>query len=156
MRYVRPFLLLALLALPAAPLTAQGNTAITKLEAARARNPQNVAALRALGVAYYKANRHQDAFNVLDQARRLDPKDGVSALYAGLSAEALNDLTSARRAYDDYMKYGQTRKVRNDIRSRLVALARREAIASAKAAVANESRLSQTPGDARARSRCRP
>lgn len=149
MRIVRPVLVLALLALATAPAAAQGSVAITKLEAARARNPQNVAALRALGVAYYKAQRHRDAFTVLDQARRLDPKDGVSALYAGLSAEALNDLTSARRAYDDYMRFGQTRRVKNDVRARLVALARAEAIASAKAAVANEGRISQTPGAAR-------
>jgi TolB-like protein len=149
MRIVRPLILLSLLTLAAPVVPAQGSDAITKLEAVRTRNPRNVAALRALGVAYYKANRHQDAFNVLDQARRLDPRDGVSSLYAGLSAEALGDLTSARRAYDDYLKYGQTRRVKNDVRSRLVALTRAEAVAAAKAAVANEARVSATPGERR-------
>ena len=79
MRIVRPLLLLALATLVAVPATAQGTDAIARLEAARARNPQNVAALRALGVAYFKANRHAEAFTVLDQARRLDRRDGVSA-----------------------------------------------------------------------------
>ncbi len=149
MRSIRPLVLLTLIALSAAPAPAQGGDAIAKLEAARARNPRNVAALRALGVAYFKAERHSDAFNVLDQARRINPRDGVSALYTGLSAEALGDLTSARRAYDDYLRYGRTRRVKDDIRARLVALTHAEALAAAKAAVANEARLSQTPGERR-------
>lgn len=149
MRSVRPLVLLVLATLLAAPVASQGSDAISKLEAARARNPQNVAALRALGVAYFKANRHQDAHTVLDQARRLDPRDGVSALYAGLSAEATGDLTAARRAYDDYLRVGRTRRVKDQIRQRLVALSRAEAVAAAKSAVANEARLTQTPGELR-------
>jgi TolB-like protein len=147
MRLVRSILMLALFAPIAAPLQAQrGGDPIAKLEAARAKNPQNVAALRGLGIAYYKAKRFADAHTVLDQARRIDPKDGVTSLYAGLAAEETGDLTSARAAYESYMVNGRTRRVRNDIRGRLVALARREAIASAKAAVANEATISRTPG----------
>ena len=149
MRLVRTILALALFATIAPPLVAQGNDAIAKLEAERARRPQNVAALRALGVAYYKAKRYADARTVLDQARRLEPKDGVSALYAGLSAEALGDLTSAKAAYNAYLSVGRTRKVKNEIRARLVSLGREEALAAAKAAVANEARISQTPGSPR-------
>lgn len=148
MRLVRPILALALLTLAAAPAAAQGTGgAIAKLEAARARNPQNVAALRALGVAYYKAQRWADARTVLDQARRLDPKDGVSALYTGLAAEQVGDLTNARDAYETYLRVGSTRRTKEQIRVRLVSLARQEALASAKAAVANEATLSRTPGN---------
>lgn len=146
MRFVRSTLVLILLAAVAPPLVAQRADAIAKLEAERARRPQNVAALRALGVAYYKAKRYSDASSVLDQARRLDPRDGVSALYGGLSAEALGDLTSAKAAYNAYLTVGRTRKVKNEIRARLVSLGREEALAAAKSAVANEARVSQTPG----------
>ncbi len=149
MRIVRIVLALSLLTAVAPPLAAQGADAIAKLEAARDRRPQNVAALRALGVAYYKAKRYSDARTVLDQARRLDQRDGVSALYAGLSSEALGDLTHAKAAYNAYLSVGRTRKVKNEIRARLVALAREEALAAAKAAVANEARISQTPGSPR-------
>jgi TolB-like protein len=153
MRFLRWSLALALLAAAASPLEAQRSVpsaeAIAKLEAERTRRPQNVAALRALGVAYYRAKRFGDARTVLDQARRLDPKDGVSALYAGLSAEALGDLTHAKAAYNAYLSVGRTRKVKNEIQARLVALAREEALAAARAAVANEARLSQTPGSPR-------
>ncbi len=147
MRLVRPLVLFLLLALAAPPAEAQrSRDAIAKLEAARAANPSSVAALRALGVAYYKAQRYQDARTVLDHARRLDPKDGVSALYAGLSAEALGDLTNARAAYDGYLAVGKTRRVKNQIRARLVALSAAEVEAAAKRAVANEATLAQQPG----------
>jgi len=142
-------LALLLVTLAAAPAAAQrGGDPIARLESARARNPQNVAALRALGVAYYKAKRYADARTVLDQARQIDPKDGVSALYAGLAAEQTGDLTSARRAYETYLNVGTTRRVKNEIRTRLVSLSRLESVASAKAAVANEATISRTPGAA--------
>ena len=119
MRFVRTVLALTLLAAVApplaVPLAAQGGEAIAKLESARDRRPQNVAALRALGVAYFKAKRYADARTVLDQARRLDQRDGVSALYAGLSSEALGDLTHAKAAYNAYLIVGRTRKVKNEI-----------------------------------------
>lgn len=137
---------LALLVLAAAPMAAQRGDPITRLEAARQRSPQSVPALRALGIAYYKAQRFTDAGPVLEQARTLDPKDGLSALYAGLTAEALNDLSAARRAYEAYLTFGVSRKTKDQIRARLVSLSRTEAVASAKAAVANESRLATEPG----------
>ena len=147
MRPVRSLLVLSLLALGAPPLAAQARDAIAKLEAERAANPSSVAALRALGVAYYKGQRYADARTVLDQARRLDPKDGVSALYAGLSAEALGDLTAARTAYNEYLRVGKTRRVKNQVSARLVALQRAEAVAAAKAAVANETQVSARKPD---------
>lgn len=149
MRFYRSLMAFLLLAVAAPTVQAQRADAISRLEAARDANPQNVAALRALGVAYYKAERYGDARSVLNQARQLDPKDGVSALYAGLSAEQLQDYTNARAAYNSYLEVGKSRRVRNQIQQRLVALARTEAVAAAKAAVANEATLSQTPGDRR-------
>jgi tetratricopeptide (TPR) repeat protein len=127
-----------------------GNDALARLERARTASPSSVAALRALGIAYYKRQRFADARTVLDAARRLDPKDGLSALYAGLSAEALEDYTSAKDAYNSYLLVGKTRGVRDDIRARLVALSRTELHAAAKSAIANEARIAQQPGEARA------
>jgi len=149
MRLVRPLLVFAMLALATSVAEAQRRDPISRLEAARAANPRNVAALRALGVAYFKANRFAEALVVLDQARQLDPRDGVSALYAGLSAERTQNYPAARAAYNDYLRVGRTRRVRNDIEKRLVAMARDESIALAKRAVANEATISQTPGDRR-------
>ncbi len=141
--------LLTLLLLAPMAVTAQGRDPISKLEAARTKSPRNVPALRALGIAYYKAKRYEDARTVLDTARQLDPTDGVSALYTGLAAEAVGDLTAARRAYATYLDVGKTAKVKEDIQARLVGLARNEAVASARAAVANESALTGTGGSPR-------
>jgi TolB-like protein len=141
-------LVLGLLAL-AAPAAEAQRDPVARLEAARAANPRSVAALRALGVAYYKANRFAEARTVLDQARGLDPRDGVSALYAGLAAEGVQDFAGAKAAYNDYLRVGRSRRTRTDIQRRLVALARVEVVAAAKQAVANEATLSQTPGDRR-------
>ena len=150
MRIARPLALFALLVAAAPQAAAQrGGDPIPKLEATRAANPSSIAALRALGVAYYKAKRYTDSRTVLDHARRLDPKDGVSALYAGLSAEALGDPTNAKAAYDSYLAVGKTRRVKNQIRARLVVLAQAEVEAAAKRAVANEATLSATPGSVR-------
>lgn len=148
MRLTRALMVLGLLAVIAPTVEAQ-RSPVARLEAARAANPRSVAALRALGVAYFKANRFGDARTVLDQARQLDPRDGVSALYAGLAAEGVQDYAGAKNAYNDYLRVGRSRRTRTDIQRRLVALARVEVIASAKAAVANEATLSQTPGDRR-------
>lgn len=149
MRVARVVMVLGALALAAPVARAQGGDPIARLEAARTANPRNVAALRALGVAYYKANRFAEARAVLDQARQLDPRDGVSALYAGLAAEGQQDYTGAKAAYADYLRVGRSRRARTDIQRRLVALARVEVVAAAKTAVANEATLAQTPGDRR-------
>ena len=146
MRSFRSILVLTLLATLAPSLTAQATDAIAKLEAARERQPQNAVALRSLGLAYYKAKRFTDARTVLDQARRIAPRDGVAALYSGLSSEGLGDLTAAKASYNAYLVVGRTRKVKTEIRARLVSLAREESMQVAKTAVANESRISQTPG----------
>ena len=148
MRLHRILLVLGLLTVVAPAAQAQRDP-IARLEAARSANPRNVAAVRALGVAYFKANRFADARTVLDQARAMDPRDGVSALYAGMAAERLEDYAGAKAAYNDYLRIGRSRRTRSQIQQRLVALARTEVVAAAKQAVANEATLSQTPGDRR-------
>ena len=75
----------------AIPAAAQQSSELAKLQRAQAANPSSVAANRALGIWYYKANRFAEARVPLDKARSLDPKDGTSALYAVLAAEQMSD-----------------------------------------------------------------
>lgn len=155
MRITRHFFLLALLVGAATSARAQTPEAIARLEAARTAEPENVAALRSLGIAYYKKDRFAEASTVLEQARKLAPKDRVSALYAGMSAEKVPDFITARAAYDQYLGIRRPwyslrgRRTATQVRNRLVALSRDESIARAKAAVAAEAELSATPGDPR-------
>jgi tetratricopeptide (TPR) repeat protein len=139
----------------AAPLAlhAQDADPIAQLEAARDADPQNVSALRALGIAYYKRERFGDASAVLEHARVLAPKERLIALYAGMSAERIPNYTVARAAYDQYLGIPRSRFAlrarRTDVqvRNRLIVLAREESIERAKAAIAAEAELSATPGD---------
>jgi TolB-like protein len=121
--------------------------AIMRLEAQRAKSPKSVEVLRALGIQYYKAQRYTDARTALSEAATLAPKDGVVALYLGMSAEGMGDLPAAKAAYSSYLKVGRTQRVRRQLEGRLAAMQRRELQEAAKAAVAREATLSATAGD---------
>jgi len=119
---------------------------ITRLEQARSANPSSEEAARNLGIAYFKAGRYPDARTALQQAVSMNANDGVAALYLGMTAEAQNDLPAARTAYTSYLSVGKTRGAKKQITERLALLARKENEAAAKKAIAEEQRLSTTPG----------
>ena len=129
----------------ASPVRAQGaGLPISRLERAREASPRSAAVLRALGIVYFRAGRHADALAALTEARRLSPRDGVAALYAGMSAEALGNISAAREAYATYLRHGRTRRVRYQLAARLAALNRRELAARAKESLAAEGALRVT------------
>lgn len=126
--------------------TPQTPEIIARLEAARAANPSSAPAARALGISYFKAGRFTDARLALEAARRLDPNDGTSALYLGLTAEALDDIAGAREAYGRYLATGRTKAVRNQLQARLAYLNRKELELAARRSIANEAELASQPG----------
>ena len=119
---------------------------VARLEKDRAAHPTSAPAMRAVGIAYYDAKRFPEARMALGAADVAMPNDGVTALYRGLTAEALNDFAGAKGAYTKYLAVGKTAKVRKQIRDRLAAVARNELAASAKSAVARETELASEPG----------
>jgi TolB-like protein len=119
---------------------------VEKLEAARAKDPRSAAALRTLGVAYYRAGRYDDARRTLEEARALARTDGTVALYLGMSAEQRGDLPAARAAYTDYLEHGRTRSVKRQVRARLLSLKRQELEQAAKATIAQEEAIATQPG----------
>lgn len=119
--------------------------ALARLERARAARPSDPAIARSLGIAYYKAGRYADARAQLDRAVRADPRDGTAALFLGLTAEQQKDIPAARAAYQSYVRYGRTSRVRRQLEARLVALNRLELQVQAKAAVAREQQLAAQP-----------
>ena len=149
---LRPFRLLCvaalLVALPGiahSQATAPAEN-VAKLERAREKHPRSLPALRALGVAYYRAGRYDDARRTLEEARNVARTDGTVALYLGMSAEQRGDLPAARAAYSDYLQVGRTRSVKRQIRARLVSLERQELEAAAKDALAQEATIAAQPG----------
>ena len=122
---------------------------VARLERARASRPNDPAVARSLGIAYYKAKRYDDARKQLNQAVRLDPRDGSATLYLGLTAEQQHDIPGAKYAYQSYVRYGRTSKVRKQLEARLAALTRQELQAAAKTAVAQEQQLATQKASAK-------
>ncbi len=121
-------------------------SAITRLEQQRTAKPTSESIRRSLGIKYFEDKRYAEARTELIEATKLDPKDGLAALYLGQTAEAQNDLPAARAAYSTYVKFGHTSGVRKQLDEKLAALQRKEIGLQAKDAVANEARIGVTPG----------
>ena len=149
MRMYKPVMSVALAAGLAGCATAgmSAGDSVARLEQQQKSSPQSVATNRSLGIAYYKAERYTDAQSSLVKAQKLDPKDGTTALYLGLTDEALGDLAGARAAYSSYIEFGRTNRVRGQLESHLAALTRKELAADAKTAVAQEATISNQAGD---------
>lgn len=122
---------------------------VARLEREQRDTPASAAVNRALGIAYHQLHQYPEARAALETASRLDPKDGTTSLYLGMTAEAQNDLPAAKRAYSSYLEFGRTSRVRAQLQSRLAALARREIALDAKAAVQQESVLGSVAGSPR-------
>ncbi len=120
--------------------------AISRLEAERVKSPNSAAALRALGIAYYQAQRFPEARDMLAAADLALPNDGATALFKGLTAEGMNDLDGARDAYTKYLAVGTSSRTKTQIRDRLAIVQRQGLEATAKSAVSRENELSRVPG----------
>jgi tetratricopeptide (TPR) repeat protein len=139
---------LAAASLSAACATAISGSAesISRLEQKHNADPQSEALQRSLGIAYYKAQRYADARSALEKATSMDSKDGVAALYLGLTAEAQKDLPAAQTAYERYLAVGQTRGVKNQIRARVEAIKLERIREESRAALARESQVGGQSG----------
>lgn len=149
MRILKPILSTLLVGSVAACATGGGMTlgeSVSRLEQQKQSEPTSATVNRSLGIAYYKSNRFAEARAALETAAKLDPKDGTTSLYLGLSDEALGDLPAAKTAYSSYIEFGRTNRVRSQLQDRLAVLTRKELAADAKAAVSQEASLSTQPG----------
>lgn len=118
---------------------------IPSLEAERSQRPQDPAVLSRLGVAYFKASRFQEARQALDSAVARDPRNGIAAIYLGITTEELGDFAAARSAYERYIAIARSRALRSTARQRLALMGRRELEYQARQAMAQESTLLQSP-----------
>ncbi len=120
---------------------------IPQLEAQRAERPGNPMTLTRLGVAYFKLERYADARPPLDSAVQLDPRNGIAAVYLGMTTEALGDFPAARAAYQQYIGVSRSRELRATAERRLRLVGRRELEWQARQALAAESTIAGTPPD---------
>jgi tetratricopeptide (TPR) repeat protein len=118
---------------------------IPSLEAQRSQSPQDANVLARLGVAYFKAERYQDARPVLDSAVAHDPNNGVAAVYLGMTAEQLGDFATARTAYQRYVGLASSSELKATAQQRLSLIDRSQREYQARQALANEGALATMP-----------
>ena len=121
---------------------------IPALEAERATRPADATAWARLGVAYFKAERFPDARQALDAAAARDPRNGIAAIYLGMTSEALGDFPAARRSYERFIAMARSRDLKETARRRLALVGRHELEYQARLALAQESTLVRTPPEA--------
>jgi tetratricopeptide (TPR) repeat protein len=117
---------------------------IPRLEREAAAQPADADLSTALGVAYFRASRFEDARTALSRAVQSGSASGTAYLYLGLANEELKDWTAARTAYEAYL-------ARNDadgadqIRARMALVARQELRQAARAVIEREQQMSEEP-----------
>ena len=118
---------------------------IPRLEQQATANPNDADLSTALGVAYFRANRFEDARTTLNRVVQSGSRAGAAYLYLGLANEELKDWTAARTAYESYISTGTDRDVKEQIRNRLALVARQELRQAARAVLEREQQLSEDP-----------
>jgi tetratricopeptide (TPR) repeat protein len=101
-------------------------------------------ALTRVGIRFYQAGSHQRAADVLTAALGLRPAFST-AVYLGLSLEALQRFDEAETAYRTAQVLGRGADQREELERRLAALGKARLAAEARQAVAREAELSSQP-----------
>jgi Tfp pilus assembly protein PilF len=117
---------------------------IPRLEQEIAANSADAEAGTALGLAYFRAGRFEDARTALNRAVQTGKASAQAHLYLGLANEELKDFAAARTAYETYLSSGKA-DASDQIRSRLALVARQELRQSARAVVEREQQMSEEP-----------
>lgn len=118
---------------------------IPALEAQTQQNPRDVDGFTRLGIGYYNAKNWTRAADALRAAVTLDKTDYRALVYLGLTEEELGAYDSARVVYGSARTVARSNAQRAELDNRLVLLTRREMLAAAQQAVAQESTLAVTP-----------
>jgi len=119
--------------------------AVPYFESEHAQHPDDVTAATRLGVAYFRANQLLAARAILDTITTADPRNGIAAIYAGMTAESQGDFAAARTYYQRFIDVARSRELLGAARQRLALVDRRELEYSARQALAQEAQLDQAP-----------
>lgn len=117
---------------------------VPALEAQAAQRPTDGVLLTKLGVAYYGQKNWDRARDALKSAVVLDRSNYRGLVYLGLTYEELGQLDSARASYTQARLRARGDRQKRELDNRLMLLTHKEIQVAARAAVAQESTLSQT------------
>jgi tetratricopeptide (TPR) repeat protein len=118
---------------------------IPRLEQEASARPDDADVNTALGVAYFRADRFEEARTVLKRVVDAGSQNGDAYLYLGLANEQLKDWTSARGAYEKYIEVGSDGDAKERVRDRLSLVAREELRQSARVVLEREQQMSDDP-----------
>lgn len=121
---------------------------VPALEAQVQQRPTDGVLLTRLGVAYYTQHNYGRARDALKAAVAVDNSNYRGLVYLGLTYEELGALDSARAAYTQARLRARGNRQRGELDDRMRLLTHKELAVAAKAALAQESTLSQTPPQA--------
>ncbi|RMH16574.1 MAG: hypothetical protein D6701_08715 [Gemmatimonadetes bacterium] len=122
-----------------------GPADVPRLQSAVAEAPDDFDLQTQLGIALYRSDRFEEARDVLTAVVESGEAGGAAYLFLGLANESLEDWTAARQAYSAYLDAGRWDPLKEQIRDRLLLIARNELRAQARQALAQESELTTQP-----------
>ena len=115
--------------------------AITILKDVIAKKPGEAALWRQLGISYYRTDQLDMAINALKQATLLDPNDGTSVLYLGLSHEVMGNEAEAIDVYNVYLAANPDDEMSQRVRQRVKYLSDKKIQEEVKAVIQNENQI---------------
>lgn len=118
---------------------------IPRLEKEAAASPGDLEKRTELGVAYFRAERYESARATLGRTVDEGAENGAAFLYLGLANEELENWSGARDAYSRYLDLGRFDPLKDELRSRLTLIVRRELEAEAREALAREEEITSQP-----------
>lgn len=131
------------------PTSAPSAADIPTLEARLAREPNSVPVMVRLGMAYRRADQLGRARAVLERATARQQDNSAAVLLLGLTYEDLQSYTEARRLYEQYVKVGRAPAVKEQLKSRIPLMRRKEFEVEVRSALLRERELEQTPPERR-------
>ena len=126
---------------PAAPTAGE----LSRLEARLARNGSDRETMIRLSAAYRGAQRGDEAQALLERAIAQYPNDPATVLLLGLTYEDVGRYADAQKLYEQYIRDGNSKELRSELRKRLPLVERQALQASVRAALAREAELANTP-----------
>ncbi len=114
---------------------------VPRLQQSAVASPDDLDLRTQFGIALYKAKRFNDARTTLGTVVADGGETGAAFFYLGLANEAMEDWGGAREAYSRYLDVGKWDPLKDELRERLLLMVRRELQTEARAALAQEARL---------------
>jgi tetratricopeptide (TPR) repeat protein len=115
--------------------------AISLLQKASEKSPNDSRVLAELGFAYFKKDNYQRALEYLEQAKSVDPTYNKTYLYLGMVYENQDDYQKAISEYNTYYQQSRLTLISGKVKARIAMLTRQQIESEIKASIQQEESL---------------